>query len=78
MVRIVYDENNLYFSFYNYDSTPDQIVARNMQRDGQVYTSDSVVIYLDPGQTRRNAYNVVWTGDHFYRQNHATWLKTRR
>jgi hypothetical protein len=57
VVRILYDENNLYFSFYNYDSTPDQIVARNMQRDGQVYTSDSVMIYLDPGQTRRNAYN---------------------
>ena len=57
MVRILYDENNLYFAFYNYDSTPEQIVVRNMQRDGQVFTSDSVMIYLDPGQTRRNAYN---------------------
>ena len=57
VVRILYDENNLYFSFYAYDSTPDQIVARNMQRDGQAFTSDSVMIFLDPGQTRRNAYN---------------------
>jgi hypothetical protein len=57
VARILYDENNLYFAFYNYDSTPDQIVARNMQRDGQVFTSDSVMIFLDPGQTRRNAYN---------------------
>jgi hypothetical protein len=57
VVRLLYDENNLYFSFYNYDSTPDAIVVRNMQRDGQLYTSDSVMIYLDPGQTRRNAYN---------------------
>ena len=57
VVRILYDENNLYFSFYNYDSRPDQIVVRNMQRDGQLYTSDSVMIYLDPGRTRRNAYN---------------------
>jgi hypothetical protein len=57
VVRILYDENNLYFSFYNYDSAPDAIVARNMQRDGQVFTSDSVMIYLDPGRTRRNAYN---------------------
>jgi Carbohydrate family 9 binding domain-like len=57
VARVLYDENNLYVSFYNYDSTPDAIVARNMQRDGQVYTSDSVMIYLDPGQTRRNAYN---------------------
>jgi len=57
VVRIMYDENNLYISFYNYDSRPDQIVVRNMQRDGQVYTSDSVMVYLDPGRTRRNAYN---------------------
>jgi len=57
VVRILYDENNLYFSFYNYDSTPGEIVVRNMQRDGPLFTSDSVVIYLDPGQTRRNAYN---------------------
>jgi len=28
-----------------------------MQRDGQLFTSDSVMIYIDPGQTRRNAYN---------------------
>ena len=57
VVRILYDENNLYFSFYNYDSTPEAIVIRNMQRDGQLFTSDSVMLYLDPGQTRRNAYN---------------------
>ena len=36
VVRIIYDENNLYFSFYNYDAIPDQIVVRNMQRDGQI------------------------------------------
>jgi hypothetical protein len=57
VVRILYDENNLYFSFYNYDRAPEQIVARNMQRDGQAFTSDSVMLYLDPGRTRRNAYN---------------------
>ena len=55
VVRILYDENNLYFSFYNYDRAPEQIVARNMQRDGQAFTSDSVMLYLDPGRTRRRA-----------------------
>ena len=57
VVRILYDENNLYISFYNYDSQPDAIIARVMQRDGQLYTADSVGLYLDPAQTRRNAYN---------------------
>ena len=57
VARILYDQNNLYISFYAYDSAPDQIVARNMQRDGQAFTSDSVMIYLDPARSRRNAYN---------------------
>src|SRR5262245_3044197 len=58
VVRILYDENNLYFSFYNYDSNPDAIIARAMERDGPLFTADSDVIYLDHGQTRRNAYSV--------------------
>jgi hypothetical protein len=57
VLRILYDENNLYFAVYNYDSTPDAIVARSMQRDGPLYTADSIVIQLDPGQTRHNAYS---------------------
>src|SRR5262245_41510440 len=57
VVRILYDENNLYFSVYNYDSAPDEIISRSMQRDGPLYTADSFVIQLDPGQTRRNAYS---------------------
>ncbi len=57
VVRILFDENNLYFSFYNYDSQPEAIIARSLDRDGALFTSDSVAIYLDPGQTRRNAYN---------------------
>src|SRR6195256_314525 len=57
VLRIMYDENNLYFGVYNYDSQPDAIVVRSMQRDGPLYTSDSFVIQLDPNQTRRNAYS---------------------
>jgi hypothetical protein len=57
VLRILYDENNLYFSFYSYDSDPSAIIARSMQRDGPLFTADSVMLYIDPGQTRRNAYN---------------------
>jgi Carbohydrate family 9 binding domain-like/Domain of unknown function (DUF5916) len=57
VLRILYDENNLYFGVYNYDSHPDQIIARSMQRDGPLYTADSFVIQIDPGQTRHNAYS---------------------
>ncbi len=57
VLRILYDENNLYFSFYAYDSDPSAIIARSMQRDGPLFTADSVMLYIDPGQTRRSGYN---------------------
>src|SRR5258705_13430086 len=37
VVRILYDENNLYFSVYWYDPEPDKIQARSMSRDGPVF-----------------------------------------
>ena len=56
-VRILYDQNNLYISFYNFDKTPEAIIVRSMQRDGPLFTADSDVIFIDPGLTRRNAYS---------------------
>ena len=57
VLRIMYDENNLYFGVYNYDTQPNAIIARSMQRDGPLYTTDSIVIQLDPFQTRRSAFS---------------------
>jgi hypothetical protein len=57
VVRIMYDENNLYVGVYAYDSQPDQIIARAMARDGELFTGDNIGITLDPGLTRRNAYS---------------------
>jgi hypothetical protein len=54
--RLMYDENNLYIGIYAYDSNPDQLVIRTMQRDGQVWTGDNIFVTLDPGPTWRNAY----------------------
>jgi len=55
-VQLMYDENNLYIGIYAYDSEPDQLIIRTMQRDGQVWTGDNVFVTLDPGPTWRNAY----------------------
>ncbi len=57
VVRVMYDENNLYVGVYAYDSMPDQIIARAMARDGELFTGDTIGITLDPGLTRRNAYS---------------------
>ncbi len=54
--QLMYDENNLYIGIYAYDSAPDQLVIRTMQRDGQVWSGDNIFVTLDPGPTWRNAY----------------------
>jgi hypothetical protein len=55
-LRIMYDENNLYFGVHAYDSEPDEIILRALTRDGPINTGDKVAIYLDPGLTRRDSY----------------------
>lgn len=57
VVRIMFDENNLYVGVYSYDTNPEQIIVRSMARDSEVFTGDNIGFTLDPGQTRRNAYN---------------------
>jgi hypothetical protein len=56
VLRVMYDDNNIYFGVYAYDSNPDAVIVRSMSRDGQIVTGDNVEIILDPAQTRRNAY----------------------
>jgi hypothetical protein len=56
VLRVMYDENNLYFSVYAYDSEPDRIVVRAMSYDGALNSSDNFNLIIDPGKTRRNAY----------------------
>ena len=56
-LRILYDENNIYFAVYAYDNEPDLVISRTMARDGNLNTGDSFRIYLDPGMTRRNGYS---------------------
>lgn len=56
VLRIMYDENNLYVGVYNYDSAPDEISVTAMARDGRMFSSDTVQLMLDPGWTRRNGY----------------------
>ena len=55
-LRILYDTENLYVAIYAYDREPDLISATHEDRDGNLGVDDSVRIYLDPLNTRRNAY----------------------
>ena len=55
-VRILYDENNLYFAVKAFDSDPAGIKASIKARDGQLGKDDLIRIYLDPQQSRRDGY----------------------
>jgi hypothetical protein len=56
VVRVLYDRDAIYFSFYCYDSEPTKIPLGAKARDTNVTSGDFVRVYLDPGMTRRNGY----------------------
>jgi hypothetical protein len=56
-LRILYDEDNIYFGVYLYDREPDKIIVRSKTRDGPVFAEDFIRIVLDPNMTRRNGYS---------------------
>ena len=55
-VRVAYDRDNLYFAFRFYDSNPDLIRAKNLERGGRNDRDDHAYIALDTYQDNRNAY----------------------
>ena len=74
VLRIMYDENNLYIGVYSYDSTPDEIVVRAMARDGPTFNADFVRVTLDPGLTRRNGYALISTDGTRFGTRRFSWL----
>ncbi len=55
-VRMLYDEEALYFAFYLYDSDPDGIIARELRRDDWLRNDDTIAVVLDTFHDRRNGY----------------------
>ena len=55
-VRVLYDEDALYFAFYLYDREPDKILAQDLRRDSRMGTDDTIAVILDTFLDRRNAY----------------------
>lgn len=54
-VKILYDDNAIYFGFILYDSEPDKIVSRLTRRDRDI-ESDKINIILDTFHDHKNAY----------------------
>lgn len=55
-VRILYDQDNLYFFIEAFDSQPENIIAKNMTRDVVIAGGDTVSIKLDSMNSKQNAY----------------------
>ncbi len=55
-VRLIYSPRALYVGVKCFDSEPDRIVNRYMQRDSYVYRDDSIHIVLDPFHNGQSGY----------------------
>ncbi|MHC5007676.1 MAG: carbohydrate binding family 9 domain-containing protein, partial [Planctomycetota bacterium] len=55
-VRIVYDDDFMYFGVRCFDDEPDRIIATQLKRDGIQEADDRVEIVIDPFFDRRNGY----------------------
>ncbi|MBX7223054.1 MAG: carbohydrate binding family 9 domain-containing protein [Blastocatellia bacterium] len=55
-VRVLYDEKNLYLGILAFDTTPDNINARELARDSSFSNDDRISILIDTFYDRRNGY----------------------
>jgi hypothetical protein len=53
---VVYTPTMLYIGFRCFDSEPDQIVARELERDGRLFRDDAVIVVIDTFHDHRNSY----------------------
>ena len=58
-VKILYDENFIYFGFLCYDPQPERIAAQITKRDAELINDDAVIVFLDTFHDRRNCYYFV-------------------
>ena len=56
IVKVLFDDKNVYFGFWCYDSEPEKIVGRMTKRDTDIRSDDSVYVLLDTFHDRRTCY----------------------
>jgi hypothetical protein len=55
-VRVLYDNENLYFAVYAYDSEPARLIISDLKKDFETDSGDGVSIVLDTFHDERNGY----------------------
>ncbi|MDA2932816.1 carbohydrate binding family 9 domain-containing protein [Acidobacteria bacterium AH-259-D05] len=56
-VRILYDQSNLYFGIYCYDSESDRVIAKDLEQDFNWNDNDVFIITIDPFNDDRNGFH---------------------
>lgn len=56
VVRLAYDDGHLYVAVEAFDTEPERIVARQMQRDSELFFDDHITLVLDPHRRGREGY----------------------
>jgi hypothetical protein len=56
LVRLLYDENNIYISAICYDSEPDKLVIESLNQDFETHNSDVFAVTFDTFFDRSNAF----------------------
>ncbi len=54
---VAFDQKNIYLGFKCFDSQMPKVREKILKRDGQVWTDDSVEIFVDPSGTREDYYH---------------------
>ncbi|MEE9279453.1 MAG: carbohydrate binding family 9 domain-containing protein [Myxococcota bacterium] len=55
-IRVLYDDQALYFAAWCYDTEPDKITASVMRRDANIRNQDYIMVLFDPFGERRSGY----------------------
>jgi len=61
VVKILFNENYIYFGIICYEDNPQDIISHELERDGDTETSDYISIVLDTFLDHRNGYNFIVT-----------------
>ncbi|MEE2821716.1 MAG: DUF5916 domain-containing protein [Acidobacteriota bacterium] len=56
-VRVLYDQSNLYFGVYCFDSDADQVIAKDLEQDFNWNDNDVFIITIDPFNDDRNGFH---------------------
>jgi hypothetical protein len=57
VVRVLYDEDNLYVGFWCFDSTPSKLLIKDLREDFDINTTDLAQVFIDSLHDKRSGFS---------------------